>query len=670
MTETLFIDLPFIRDRRAVVRNFDGVCDDLLSGGRGFDGFRDKKAPAFENPDVPDTRTLRTRTLWYNYRALMDVDSRCYGTYYGPGTGYGAPALIAGREIMALSEEGVTMMVQIPRHFNPQKPVLVAVPSSGSRGIYGGIGVVGEWALKRGFAAVYTDKGTGVGYHLLDDDTVILMDGRLASGEHAGEPLPFDALSGLKGAERRKSLSEHNRSYPHRIAVRHAHSGINLQENWGRYVLESIAFGRTVLEKDFPGIGKSLKVIAAGISNGGLSSIMAKEQDSEGLIHAVAVSEPNVTPFHTHRISIVQGNAPKVPAHSMSLADYATLFNIYLPCAALAKDFEKAPFRLDAFGLTRAMCENRCLSLRDKGLLRGENTDELSRHALSLLRSIGVNRESEILLPSHYTLDVARSIAVTYVSQYAGARVFDHLAGFSFAATDPMGRPRALTRPEAASLFSDQSGIPPFTLIKLINDHNPDGPLEDRQSVSPSTGRMDMNLDGALALRRLVTGVDEQGNPVTGTAMDLHLRITRSMDAIKVTGNLKGCPAVMVTGRCDAVLPINHTSRPYLGANALAEGGESRLRYYEVTEAHHVDALNMLYKNPDTCDSPMDFAPLHVVYLKALDLMVDHLENRTALPPSQVIRPVPPYHTCPEIVSWPEPENRIDCRDGVVFIPE
>ncbi|MFA6011063.1 MAG: 3-hydroxybutyrate oligomer hydrolase family protein [Desulfobacteraceae bacterium] len=669
MKKNIVIALPFVVDGTAEIEEFDGITDDLLTGGRGFKGFLEKKPPAFNQPETPTTKDIRTRAIWYNYRALMDLESPCYGRYYGPGAGSGSPDMIAGREIMALSDEGVTMMIQIPRHFDTDHPFLVAVPSSGSRGIYGGIGVVGEWALKRGFAVVYTDKGTGVGYHLLDDDNVILMDGRVMTQELAGDRSPFDSIT-TSGRCREDILSAHNASWPHRIAVKHAHSGVNLQKNWGRYVLEAITFGRAVLETTWPGIGEKLKVIAAGISNGGLSSIMAKEMDNEGLIDAVAVSEPNVTPICSGMFSIVQGDDPPVTNHSKNLADYVTLFNIYQPCASLSQEMDGAPFRFDAFGMTRAMCEERCFSLKEKGLLSGQTIDDLAKHALSIIRSYAVNKEQEILLPSHYTLDVARSIAVTYISQYACANVLDHMAGFSFAAVDENGHPRALTAFETALLFSDQSGIPPFSIIKLINDHDPNGPCEDRRSTSPSTSRNDMNLDGALRLRRLVTGFDEQLKPLTGEELDLHLQIVKSMEEIKVCGNLRGSPTVIVTGRSDAVLPINHTSRPYVAANAIMEKDNSSLRYYEVTSAHHVDALNMLYKNPETCDSPMDFAPLHVMYIKALDFMVDHLKKGLPLPPSQVIRPTAPYETMPDIEENPLPEHRILFKDNTLFVPE
>ena len=669
MKTPIEIPLHFIMGHRAWLREFDGKTHDLLSGGRGFAGFKEKTFPPFADPEKPHELEIRARAIWSNYRALMDVTGPCYGTVDGPGVGYDAPEMIAGREYMALTVQGVTVMLQIPSHFDTARPFLIAAPSSGSRGVYGGMGVVGEWALKRGFAVVYTDKGTGTGYHILDEDRVILMNGQVETAENAGEYTSFDAFAGF-GGQRENILAAHSSLYPHRIAVKHAHSGMNLQKNWGRDVLQAIVFGRTVLETVFPETGRNLKVIAAGISNGGLASIMAREMDSGNLIDGVAVSEPNVTPRYSGDFSLVQGDGPPFKAHSKSLGDYITLFNIFQPCASLSPEMAKAPFRFDAFGMSRAMCEQRCLSLKGKGLLKGESLEELAAHALSILRSYGTITAQEILLPSHYSLDVARSIAVTYISQYGCARVTDHLAGYSFAAVDKNSRPRALSKAEQASLFSDQSGIPPFGLVKLINDRDPRGPWEDRRSISPSTGRMDMNLDGALKLRALVTGFDETMKSLECEELDLHRVIQKNMEAIKVCGDLKGCPSIIVTGRSDAVLPVNHTSRPFLACNLMIEKSNSRLRYYEVTSAHHVDALNMLYRDTETCREPVDFAPLHVAYIKALDLMVDHLEQGRPLPPSQVVRPVAPYHTMPDIAPVPLESDRIVFKDKTLFIPE
>lgn len=664
MKQKHIVPLSFILGQEAWETEFDGKTDDLLSGGSGFDGLKSNAPPPFKDPLAPTEKEIRKRTLWCNYRALMDVSDSYYGKYYGPGTVYGAPELIAGREIMALMDGPVTVMLQIPRHFNPQKPYLIIAPSSGSRGIYGGIGVVGEWALKRGFAVVYTDKGTGVGYHHLDPDRVCLMNGVWEDSGKAGDKSTFTAGG---SPDQRKA---HTHSYPHRLAIKHAHSGVNPQKDWGTCVLRSIEFATLLLTRMFPETKDKITVIAAGISNGGLSSIMAKEQDGQNLIHGLVVSEPNVTPVYRKDLALIQGNAPPFTGHSRHLADYTSLFNVFQPCASLCPELETAPFRFDSFGMSRDMCENRCRSLKEKGLLTGNGINDMARQAADIIRTAGILPDQDCLLPSHYTLDVSRSIAVTYISQYGRFPVWDHMCCYSFSAINEKGFPRALQPAEESLLFSDQSGIPPLGLIKLINDLDPDGPKEDRKSVSRSTGRQDMNLDGALALRRLVTGMDERGVSLDRLELSMHRRVVQGMDQVRVGGNLRGCPAIIVTGRSDSIIPVNHSSRPYVGVNRLVEGQKSHLHYYEVTGAHHVDALNMLYADPEKCKHPLFFAPLHVFYIKALDRMVEHLDQGRPLPPSQVVRPDNPRVSLPDIVDVPLKKDSIRFEGGALIIPE
>jgi hydroxybutyrate-dimer hydrolase len=75
------------------------------------------------------------------------------------------------------------MMVQTPGDFDLENACLVAAPSSGSRGVYGAVAPIGEWALNRGFAVAYTDKGTGVGASLraAEEDWQDLIDAVVAS---------------------------------------------------------------------------------------------------------------------------------------------------------------------------------------------------------------------------------------------------------------------------------------------------------------------------------------------------------------------------------------------------------------------------------------------------------------------------------------------------------
>jgi hydroxybutyrate-dimer hydrolase len=107
------------------------------------------------------------------------------------------------------------------------------------------------------------------------------------------------------------------------------------------------------------------------------------------------------------------------------------------------------------------------------------------------------------------------------------------------------------------------------------------------------------------------------------------------VEAIRVNANLHGKPAILVQGRSDALVPINHASRAYLAMNSINEGASSQLSFYEVTNAQHFDAF-LPVAGFDT-----RYVPLHYYNIQALNLMWSHLKNGTPLPPSQVVRTVP-----------------------------
>jgi hydroxybutyrate-dimer hydrolase len=132
---------------------------------------------------------------------------------------------------------------------------------------------------------------------------------------------------------------------------------------------------------------------------------------------------------------------------------------------------------------------------------------------------------------------------------------------------DASGAVRELNPAEDARLF-EAGGIPPTDVhvlrkegIHLINDRSEEGPRHDllsKKKMSPSTDRQDQNLDGARCLRALWDG--ERLDPALRRASrQLH----RSIDDILATADLGGRPAVIVTGRADAVIAPNHASRAW-----------------------------------------------------------------------------------------------------------
>ena len=202
----------------------------------------------------------------------------------------------------------------------------------------------------------------------------------------------------------------------------------------------------------------------------------------------------------------------------------------------------------------------------------------------------------------------------------------DNGCGYSFGATPVAGVVPAIPAASAAQIFATGNGVPPTSGINIINNNSVGGAAVDAASVSPSTGKQDLNVDGALCLRDLHT-----------LSTNTSTTLTQSVAAVKVNGNLRGKPVIIVHGRADTLIPVNHTSRPYFGLNKTAESA-SRLSYIEVTNAQHFDAF---IDNPATPGYDTRVVPLHVYFNRAMDAMYDHLKNGAPLPGSQVVRTTP-----------------------------
>jgi len=179
---------------------------------------------------------------------------------------------------------------------------------------------------------------------------------------------------------------------------------------------------------------------------------------------------------------------------------------------------------------------------------------------------------------------------------------------------------------------------------------------------------MDQALDGFLCLRSLATGVDAvTGARQTGPMAEQSARVRASMQEVQATGNLRGKPAIIVTGRSDALLPVNHTNRAYVGLNAAVEGAGTKLCYIEVTNANHFDVYASFF--------PQNIVPLHPYLFHTLDAVHAHLHSggTRALPPSQVVptrtrasanEPITTFHV-PPWVAAPGP-NAITVSGGAV----
>ena len=658
---------------------------DLLTAGLGVAGIQSATAPQPVDPVAPTAEELRTIAIYNNTRALVDTTTAGgYGRLYGPGVplepGSKIDELIFGDEFLVFSDRGatenVTMMVQVPFAFDPEQPCIVTGASSGSRGVYGAISSSGEWGLKRGCAVAYTDKGTGTGAHDLTEDTINLIRGEREQVNAAGDASNFTAPvdPGEQAGFNEEALF--------RFAFKHAHSEDNPERLWGKHVLESIRFAFFVLNEvirpeRFPDAerlrSKNTIVIGSSISNGGGAAILAAEQDRRGLIDGIAVSEPNINPTFNDRFVIQQGAGDPVAQHSQPLYRYTTLLNVFQGCANLAN--ADAP----SFDTFAGLYQARCQALAEKGLIAGDTVEEQAADAQRIINDAGILPEQNLVQPIQWVLNVPQAVAVTYANAYARASVLDSLCGYSFGFTVPSADPapddvfQPAPLPEAAEaiIFGTSGGIPPTGGVDLINDHSVAGPLSNRFSISQSTGRTDENLDGALCLWALALGEDPvTQEPLARREHALSRRIRRGIEQILARGDLHGTPTIIVTGRADGIIPLNHGSRAYFGLNQLIEGDESRLSYVEVTNAQHLDALIPVF--------PTEYVPLHHYFLEALDLVFAHLKDGAVLPASQVVRPQPreasdqdiTLDNLPPIEQVPGEDARIGFTGDVVVVPE
>ena len=682
---------PFVRGSLKVT-TYDGVSDDLLSAGLNLAGLASAAAPGFADPLNPTPAELRRRAIHGNYRGIVDtVAAGGMGVFWGPGSP-GSPAfpapvvpgLIPGVEYKAYLSpaawdkhvNNVPAAVQIPLHFNPDKPCIVAAVPSGSRSLYGGIAIA-EWALFKGCAVALPGKGTDTGFHLLGADAASYAVDDIDGVFRAAETLGDDAQFALRDSRR---LDEYRAANPHRIATKHAHSQINPERLWGQLALDGIEFAFWALNDHFEQKGKrrfdrrNTLVIAAGASNGGGMALRALEDDGKGLIDGLVVTEPNIGPEDGRFVIRFGADAPFDPK-GRSLYDSITLMGVFAPCAALSPTLAGTPF----FGLPPLggagpnAAQNRCAALRAKGLISGDDIASQAASALAVIRAHGYAAAQDWGIASHEWLSLWRSLQPTYANAYGRFAVQDNLCGVSFAAVGATLQPAPIAEAVAKRLFADSSGVPATGGVALIADRSATGPILENFAVSRESGLADLNLDSALCFRALQTGEGLSG------AQDWanYARVQFGTREIQTSARLHGKPAIVIHGRRDALVFPNLHSRAYYGLNQEREGHKSRLSYIEVTTGQHFDAfISGLFLGP----TGAQFAPLHYYFVKAMDSMYAHLTTGAPLPPSQVVRPTPrgfaPYSAANEAALLPLPVlapasgDRIVFEDRVLSIPE
>jgi len=635
--------------------DYDGLSNDLLTAGLGATGLAGA-APTVANAASPTPEELRRLAIYNNYRALVDVTpGGGYGTLYGPlvgakGNAAARDGKVAGTEYLALlddSDDGnprTTVALQVPETFDPANACMVTATSSGSRGVYGAVGTSGEWGLKKGCAVVYTDKGTGTGFFDLQNGKGYTVQGEFVEAAKSVEPLNFEPKIPPK------ELDQYRKDNPNRWAIKHAHSQANPEAHWGTDTLHAIQFGFLMLNRHFAdekSFGKitpaNTLVIASSVSNGGGAALRAAEEDKQDLIDGVAVSEPNVNPEKDRSFTIQQGNGQPLVEHGRPLYDYNTLYTLYEGCAAATPQ--------------NARATQVCADLKTRGLL----TNGTPAEAQAKIQQYGILPEQNTLAALYWSSNVYQAVTVAYANAYSRASVTDNLCGFSYAFVDATDKPSAPLPPNNPALaFAASNGIPPTVGIQLI-----------RNGVSTTTvggvAAPMVDVDGAVCLRNLWTG--DNSSSKSFDDKDPAKRLKKSVEEVLATAALRGKPTIIVHGRSDALIAVNHSSRSYYGS-ALKK--QQNIRYYEVTNAHHLDIVNGL------AGFNAAYVPLHVYFIEGLDNLYAHLKNGKALPPSQVVHTVPRGVGAPPITAANVPPiagnvpeaDRIVFNGSVLHIPD
>ena len=670
---------------------------DLLTGGLGKTGLGSAVTPVYADPLNPTALELRRNALRANYQAILDSSANGgYGRLYGPNIDLNGgdtlgEGLIPGKEYIAVLDDGsgrknVTIAVQIPASFDVNSPCIVAGPSSGSRGVYGAIGTAGEWGLKRGCAVVLTDAGKGVGLYDPTDDTVNKIDGTRATRTVAGMLSNFAA--NITDAAR----AAFNLATPNRLSLKQVHSQLNPEKDWGTDTLASVRYALYAINEEYAPLpafstnrpvifnAANTMVIAASASNGGAAVLRAAEQDAEGLIDGVVTAEPSAQPSTATGYGVNLGGTP-VASYGKPIIDYFTVANLYQPCAALAPAATMAEFSVYNYMTIAGMnarAANRCAALAAKGLVTGGTTALQATDALAKLRAYGYTAENDTMHNAHYGLGNAPIIGAMYTTGYGRSGLTDNLCGTSFAQVGATGDVVPVTATTKAASFAIANGTANGSPASVVYNNAVGGAKSWAFAVSPSSGTADFALDAALCERALVTGRDT----VTGAALTASTTPTLAQSQavqtgigeVLLNGNLRGKPTLMVAGRSDALVAINHSERAYTAYNRLVEGAGSQLSYIEVENAQHFDTF-LPFSGFDT-----RFVPLHVYFVQAMNAMYAKLKNGTALPASQVVRttvrggtpgaaPALTATNVPPFVAAPTAANAIGFSGNAVNIP-
>ena len=497
--------------------------DDLLTAGLGAAGLRLPQPPAPADPASPTPAEQRRRAIWSNWHGIADLAGAAR-----------VPAAVPGREFHALltlpgARHPQRVMLQLPDDFDHEARCLVVTASSGSRGIYGAIAVAGAWALPRGFAVVYADKGCGCDWFDAAAGVGVALDGTPTDDPARMAFAPTLARGGSP-----------------RVAIRHAHSGDHPEADWGRHLRQAADWARGLLDRLLPPApARRTRVIAAGLSNGG-AAVLRAAADAEPWLDGAVVGAPNVH---------AEGGRP--------LYDYASEAALWLAAAGAHPMLHEAPLPtplLDA-AAWQAQRAAAVAAIARHGLLETTSPRAIASACYARLRSSGWTEAAMNAASLSTGFDMWRAACVTYSWSYARQPADRHPLGYGMAMLDGDGAPRAPTAAERADWWSLGAGIVPGAGVGLIDPAGPGG--------DP--------WPGLLKLRQLWHGDDSAA-----------LALREAVAATTAAAPRRGLPLILMHGVDDGLIPEAFSSAPYVAAARRAGRSPS---YWRLHGVQHFDGF-------------------------------------------------------------------------------
>ncbi|GAA6153516.1 3-hydroxybutyrate oligomer hydrolase family protein [Pseudoteredinibacter isoporae] len=569
----------------------DGQKDDLLSAGLGLAGLQASTQPSAENPGKLTEMDLRRAAIYNNYRAIVSTHKDAgYAKLYGPEN---SQKNIPGHEYRSSvhypnGEVATNIVVQVPDHFQAERPCIIAAPSSGSRGVWGAIGTAGDWGLRHGCAVAYTDKGTGTGFQFLDNGAHYSGAGMLL----AAAP---DQSSQFDG----KDL---------RIASRHAHSGNHIEKDWGRYTLQAVKMAFYLLNQHHRENGQShftrdnTTVIASSISNGGNSVVQAAELDREHWIDGVVASEPTLNLPTDFEYQVEHPNDAYTGV-GRDILYLGIQHALYQPCAILASKPEAASIFSSAIAAATPALKQRCKNLKAAALLSGEDPG-LAKEAERKLQELGMKTPSYSLQAFAVANHLWPSIAINYANAYGQNSAQDSLCEFSFVYQEK-GQAKTMPTRARQALYGLSGGIPNTAGINLAY----------QGQVLNMFDPADPSFAGFQCLAKYYRSKTVQDN----------------INALSLNGDVHGKPTLILHGNHDSLVGPNHNSRGYMALRADRFPKRDNVRYIEINHGQHFDALL------SWPEFRQQLVPMHYYYERAMDAMWQHLHHAKPLPASQFI---------------------------------